>query len=171
LSGFVTVNAANLNTGNGVEYTNQGIDMDINDIDVTDPVAPDSTGNPFMDFDDSTEKYFDDYVDSISFDNLRGCNGIECVILSGINIIQYLILILISASLVVFLWGIVKYVKSTDDNTRKEAVNVIILGIIVLFIMVSVWGLVRMLMSTFEITGSKNLIEKDNIRPADLIQN
>jgi hypothetical protein len=55
----------------------------------------------------------------------------------------YLIPIVIGIALLVFLWGVMKYVTSGGDSEkRKEAANTMLYGIIALAVMVSVWGLV-----------------------------
>lgn len=60
--------------------------------------------------------------------------------------------LLIAAAVVVFLWGVVKYITSGDnEEERKKAKDLIIYGIIGLFVMVSVWGLVGLLTGTFDL--------------------
>lgn len=66
------------------------------------------------------------------------------------KLIGQLLPFVITLTLLVFLWGILKYVISGGDGTaRKEAVGYIIWGLIALFVMVSVWGLVNILVRTF----------------------
>jgi hypothetical protein len=66
------------------------------------------------------------------------------------NILNPAVQVLIAVAVVLFLFGIVKYITSGDDEAkRKEAKNYIIYGIVGLFVMVSVWGLVGILTGTF----------------------
>jgi len=60
--------------------------------------------------------------------------------------------LLIAAAVILFLYGVIKYVSGGDDEAkRKEAKNYIVYGIIGLFVMVSVWGLVNLLAGTFSL--------------------
>jgi uncharacterized membrane protein YidH (DUF202 family) len=64
------------------------------------------------------------------------------------NLINQLIPFIIALTVLVFLWGIFRYVFSSDAEGRKEAQGYMIWGIIALFVMVSVWGLVNILVRT-----------------------
>ncbi len=64
-------------------------------------------------------------------------------------IANYIIPLIISLSLVVFLWGIFKFIKDgSNDKSREEGRQFMFWGIIGLAVMVSVWGLVRILTNT-----------------------
>ena len=75
---------------------------------------------------------------------------IEQIIIPGV--LKPLIGLLLTAALVVFLWGVVKYVKtSSDEKERANGHQMMIYGLIALFVMVSVWGLVNVLVGTFNL--------------------
>lgn len=57
--------------------------------------------------------------------------------------------IMLVLGLVVFFWGVVKYIKVTGGEEKAEAKAIMFWGIIALFVMVSVWGLVQVLVNTF----------------------
>lgn len=66
------------------------------------------------------------------------------------SILSPLIPILIGLAVVVFLWGILKYITAGgDEKKRSEGIKFMAFGIIGLFVMVSVWGLVNILTGTF----------------------
>jgi glucose uptake protein GlcU len=52
---------------------------------------------------------------------------------------------LIALALVLFLWGVLRYLFSKDGPAKKEARDFMMWGIVALFVMVSVWGLVKVL--------------------------
>ncbi|MFA6050614.1 MAG: hypothetical protein WC761_05450 [Candidatus Paceibacterota bacterium] len=61
-----------------------------------------------------------------------------------------LIPVLVLVGLVTFLAGVVKFVRSGDnEESRKAGRDIMIYGIIVLFVMVSFWGFVGILSQTF----------------------
>jgi len=66
------------------------------------------------------------------------------------GILNIIIPLLIAIAVVVFLFGVVKYVTSGgSEEKRVEARNTMIWGIVGLFVMVAVWGLVAVLVNTF----------------------
>jgi hypothetical protein len=77
-----------------------------------------------------------------------------------LKIFDLVVKVLIGAALVLFLYGVVKYISSGDnEEERKKGKDLIIYGIIGLFVMVSVWGLVNILAGTFEL-GTENIVGK-----------
>jgi len=55
-----------------------------------------------------------------------------------------------------FIYGIIKYFLSADNEEQKKAgKNFMIWGIVAIFVMVSIWGLVGILSGTF-LSGSPN---------------
>jgi prolipoprotein diacylglyceryltransferase len=64
-------------------------------------------------------------------------------------IIESIIPILIGAALLIFLWGVLKYLFSKDSKSKADGSNFILWGIISLFVMVALWGLVNLLQSSF----------------------
>ncbi|MES3005424.1 MAG: pilin [Patescibacteria group bacterium] len=68
--------------------------------------------------------------------------------------INRLIPFVITLALLVFLWGILKYVFSASGEGRDEAKGYMIWGIIGLFVMVSVWGLVNILVRSLALDNT-----------------
>jgi uncharacterized membrane protein len=66
-----------------------------------------------------------------------------------------LVYIVMSLGLLVFLWGVVKYVINNSDEEKKAARQYMVWGIIGLFVMSTVWGIVGLLKDT--IWGSANI--------------
>lgn len=65
------------------------------------------------------------------------------------NILNTLIPVLMMVAVVVFLWGVVKYITSSgDEEKRKSAKGYIIYGLIGIFVMVALWGIVTVVAST-----------------------
>lgn len=77
-------------------------------------------------------------------------------ILSTIGgLINQIIPILIAGALAYFIYGVIKFVISTDADDKEAARKVVVQGVIGLFVIVSVWGLVGVVQSTFGVgTGS-----------------
>ena len=65
-------------------------------------------------------------------------------------IVKAIIPFLITLSIAVFIYGVVKFIFNADnEEERKKGKNFMIYGIISLFVIVSVWGLVNILINTF----------------------
>jgi Type IV secretion system pilin len=74
----------------------------------------------------------------------------RCIVQSSLTIMGYAIPIIFSLALVVFLWGIVKYIVPAGDETSiAEGRTMMIYGLIGLAVMVAVWGLVGLVTKTF----------------------
>jgi hypothetical protein len=74
---------------------------------------------------------------------------IESAIAWFLNILNLLIPVAIALAVVVFLFGIFRYVTAKDDTAKSEARSIILYGVVILFVMVAIWGLVNILINTF----------------------
>jgi len=63
---------------------------------------------------------------------------------------------LIALAVVYFVWGVVTYVISSDEEAKKTGRDRIIFGIIGLAVIVGLWGLVNLLANTFSLNNAGN---------------
>ncbi len=78
-------------------------------------------------------------------------------ILTKINqILATIIPILITLAVVYFIWGVIQYTVSTDEEKKKKARGAIIQGLIGLFVIIAFWGIIRVISNTFGV-GSVQL--------------
>lgn len=78
--------------------------------------------------------------------------NIQSFLCAFANLIDLATGILAALALLIFFWGLVKYIAKADDEKAKEAgKNTMIWGVIALFVMFSVFGLVRFLQRSFGI--------------------
>lgn len=78
------------------------------------------------------------------------------------GIITQLIPIFIGVAVLVFIWGVIKYVTAGDDSEKRaQARSLMIYGIIAIFVIVSIWGLVAILQN---ITDTADQVGPDPIR-------
>ncbi len=68
--------------------------------------------------------------------------------------------LILALAIVMFVWGVVRYVIGADDEKERElGKQFMIWGIIALAVMVSVWGLVHLVTNTFGLsTGGQTYI-------------
>ncbi|MEO5366308.1 MAG: hypothetical protein H7831_08110 [Magnetococcus sp. WYHC-3] len=70
------------------------------------------------------------------------------------DVVDALIPVVIGIGVLVFLWGLLKYVIAKSDEDRSDGRSVMFMGVIVIFVMVSLWGLVRFLQNVLGIGGA-----------------
>ena len=71
-------------------------------------------------------------------------------------VLSRLIYLLISVAVVVFLWGIFKFVKSEGDD-KEGAKELMFWGIVGLFVIISIWGLVAIFQFALIPSGNYNI--------------
>jgi hypothetical protein len=67
--------------------------------------------------------------------------------------------VLIALAVVYFIWGVISYVISNDEEAKKAGRDRIIFGIIGLAVIVAMWGLVDILTRTFGVSNVGNTID------------
>lgn len=93
-------------------------------------------------------------VGPMIFETITGSGGSPDTIADILSLIINQILnplagLLIVLALVVFLWGMIKYLRVAGEEDKENAKRIMWWGIVALFVMVSVWGLVQILVNTF----------------------
>lgn len=94
--------------------------------------------------------------------NATGCDSVELGTIQSIicklgNILDTLIPILVVLGVVYFVWGVVTYVISSDEEAKKTGRNRMIYGIIGLVVIVAMWGLVGIVKRTFDLDQPTNI--------------
>ena len=66
------------------------------------------------------------------------------------GLLNGLLPVLIALAVIIFLWGVLKYIRASDNpEQRTEGRELMVYGIIAIFVMVSLWGLVNIIVDTF----------------------
>jgi len=74
------------------------------------------------------------------------------------QLLNSVIPVLIALGVVYFVWGVVSYVISDDEEAKKKGRDRIIYGIIGLAVIIAMWGLVGILTNTFGLQNSNNSV-------------
>lgn len=84
---------------------------------------------------------------------------ISSLIGSAKGLLDQLVVFLIALAVVWFIWNVVRYAMSTDEDAKEKAKNQMILGIISIAVIVSIWGIVAILQNIFGVntTGAGNV--------------
>jgi hypothetical protein len=74
-------------------------------------------------------------------------------------LLDQLVIFLIALAVVWFIWNVIRYTMSSDEEKKGAAKSQMIWGIIAIAVIVSVWGLVAILQSIFGVstTGAGNI--------------
>lgn len=80
--------------------------------------------------------------------------GLLCRIGQFLNAI---IPVLIALGVLYFVWGVVQYVVSSEEEAKKAGRDRMIFGIIGLAVIVGVWGLVNLLRNTLDLNNTTNI--------------
>ncbi len=75
-------------------------------------------------------------------------------------LLNYVIPLLITIAVVYFIWGVIQYTLSSDEEKKKTARGNIITGLIGLFVIIAFWGIIGLITNTFNV-GSKPLLKSD----------
>jgi hypothetical protein len=71
------------------------------------------------------------------------------------NLVQLALPIVVAIALLVFFWGLVKFIFS--EAQKEEGKTLMIWGVVALFVMVSVWGLVRFIQTSLNIDPTNSV--------------
>jgi hypothetical protein len=77
--------------------------------------------------------------------------GVLCLIGQILNAI---VPVLIALGVVYFVWGVITFVISSDEEAKTAGRNRIVFGIIGLAVIIGLWGLVNILRTTFGVNNT-----------------
>jgi fumarate reductase subunit D len=70
------------------------------------------------------------------------------------NLLNKLMVLFVVLAVVVFFWGLIKYLAGLDSSESKsEGLQLMMYGVIAIFVMVSLWGIIALLQNTFKVGG------------------
>ena len=70
--------------------------------------------------------------------------NIESLVIAIGNIVELALPIVVGIALLVFFWGLVKFIFAQgNEEAKADAKKIMLWGLIALFVMVAVWGLVQ----------------------------
>lgn len=83
--------------------------------------------------------------------NLPNLGTVQSILCRIGNILDTLIPILVVLGVVYFIWGVVQYIISSDEESKAKGRTNMIYGIIGLVVIVAMWGLVGIIVKTFDV--------------------
>ena len=84
------------------------------------------------------------------------------------NLINYLLPFLISIAVLLFFWGVVKYVASAgDEAARAEGKSFMIYGLLAVVVMVSFWAIIGFIQNSISSAGGTGTVSVQTA-PSDI---
>lgn len=96
----------------------------------------------------------------ISLPSLAGAASLFDTLSLANTFLNALIGLFITLAIVVFFWGLIKYLWSVSSENAHEGLQIMMYGVIAIFVMVSIWGIIRLLQNTFKVTSTDPIIPK-----------
>jgi len=80
---------------------------------------------------------------------------VNTIVTSFGTIVNALLPVLLGLAVVVFFWGLIKYIANASDEAAKESgKSLMIWGMIALFVMVALWSILGFVQTQLGITGT-----------------
>ncbi len=99
----------------------------------------------------------------LAFAQQANPNYLSSIIDSAKTLLDQLVVFLIALAVVWFIWNVIRYTMSSDEEAKGKAKSQMIWGIIAIAVIVSVWGLVGILQDMFlgtrGVTGAQGNFE------------
>jgi len=90
--------------------------------------------------------------------------GIQGLISATGSLVSYSIILLAGVALLVFFWGLAKFIFYAGSTEKKdESKNIMFWGIISLFVMISVWGIVYFFQRSFGLVAPSDVVDPMDI--------
>ena len=71
------------------------------------------------------------------------------------NVVTFLIPVLLSMAVLVFFWGLVKYIANASDEAAKEGGKTLMIwGMVAIFVMVAFWGIIGYFQQSIGLSGT-----------------
>lgn len=70
-----------------------------------------------------------------------------------IGYLNYIVPALITIAVIFFIWGVIQFILSSDEEAKKNGRGKIINGLIGLFVIVAFWGIIGLVQRTFDVGG------------------
>ena len=78
-------------------------------------------------------------------------NTIDNIIKQLLGFLSYVVPALITIAVIYFIWGVIAFMTSSDEEAKKMGRTKIINGLIGLFVIVAFWGIIAVVKTTFNI--------------------
>lgn len=76
------------------------------------------------------------------------------ILVTLIGYLNYIVPALVTIAVVFFIWGVIQFISSSDEEAKKGGRAKIINGLIGLFVIVTFWGIIAVVKDSFDISNN-----------------
>lgn len=76
------------------------------------------------------------------------------ILVTLIGYLNYIVPALVTIAVVFFIWGVIQFISSSDEEAKKGGRAKIINGLIGLFVIVAFWGIIAVVKDSFDISNN-----------------
>ena len=76
------------------------------------------------------------------------------------TILNGIIGLFITLAIVVFFWGLIKYLWSIGPDDAHEGLKIMFWGVVAIFVMVSIWGIIGLVQRSLRVQSTEPIIPK-----------
>ena len=76
------------------------------------------------------------------------------------TILNGVIGLFITLAIVVFFWGLIKYLWSMGPEDAHEGLKIMFWGVVAVFVMVSIWGIIKLLQNSLRVTSIDPIVPR-----------
>ncbi|MFA6999750.1 MAG: hypothetical protein WC241_01405 [Candidatus Paceibacterota bacterium] len=97
---------------------------------------------------------------AVAFADYAAATTFETILIKVNQLLGYILPLLITVAVIYFVWGIVQFIMSSDEEAKKGGRAKIINGLIGLFVIVAFWGIIGIVMNTFGVgnASGRNIV-------------
>lgn len=93
------------------------------------------------------------FVVSAPLSAFAAMSTVDSILVKVIGWLNYIVPALVTLAVVYFIWGVIQFMISSDEESKKMSRTKIINGLIGLFVIVAFWGIVGLVQRTFDVQG------------------
>ena len=97
---------------------------------------------------------------SVLLPTIASAKTLEQLLLNAGLFLNTLIGLFIALAVVVFFWGLIKWLWSMGPDDAQQGLKIMFWGVVALFVMVSIWGIIRLLQGSLEVDSGGLLKEE-----------
>lgn len=91
------------------------------------------------------------FMPMMAFADASSTGTVDSILEKLVGYVNYIVPALITIAVIYFIWGVISFMTSSDEEAKKKGRTKIINGLIGLFVIVAFWGIIAVVKRTFNI--------------------
>ena len=90
---------------------------------------------------------------------VASAQNLQNIVAMLFGLFNNLVVLFILVAVVVFFWGLIKYLWSMGTEDAHQGLKIMFWGLIAIFVMVSIWGLIKLLQGTIGVSDTQRALK------------